>query len=249
MGKLGEGVHDIYKERAAAGGDVLWYVTIKGQSELAPGIPLHMSLKVFLDKKDMDLKEIKAKVKKFDIQTPDPKKLKYNTTIFTSKRDGNKYYMLKLEGTDKSYEDFYNSMKHVGTVYEKFMPHITIDKGLYDKINEEGIKPEEVTFDHLSIEAGSGNTVHTFEKSELLTPTIVRETIMLDLSLMTGHKKAAFLPDEFLENYLKDNPGLKEKVIEKHDQRLSHHFGGDLELITFAWEHGLDKAYAHKHRK
>jgi len=164
--KLGEGVHDIYKERAAKGGDILWYATVKGQKELTPGIPLHMSLKVFEDKKDMDLDKIKEKIKKFDIKTPKPEKLNFKTTIFTSERDGKKYYMLLISGTDKTYSDFYEAFKHTGTVYKKFMPHITIDKGLYDKINKEGLKPEEITFSDLSIEAGAGNTIHSFEKSE-----------------------------------------------------------------------------------
>jgi hypothetical protein len=174
MSKIGEGVHNVYKERAAAGGDVLWYVTIKGQEELAPGIPLHMSLKVFMDKKELDLQEIKAKVKEFDIHRPDPSKLTFKTTIFTSERDGKEYYMLLIHGVDKAYSEFYESLKHCGTVYKKFMPHVTIDKGLYDKINEEGLKPEEVSFSTLSVEAGSGNTIHRFEKSEDLEKSVFR---------------------------------------------------------------------------
>jgi hypothetical protein len=165
MSKVGEGVHDVYKERARKGGDVLWHVVIKGQKELAHGIPLHMSLKVFEDSKDMNMDEIKTKVKEFNIHTPDPKKLKFWTKIFTSERDGKQYYMLMVDGCDKAYEEFYNSMKHCGTVYKRFMSHVTIDKGLYDKINEDGLKPEEVEFDSLTIEKGAGNTVHRFEES------------------------------------------------------------------------------------
>ena len=164
--KLGEGVHDNYKQRASKGGDVLWHVTIKGQKELAPGIPLHMSLKVFEDKKDMDLDEIKEKIKKIDVQTPNPRDLTFKTTIFTSERDGKKYYMLLVNGTDKAYSDFYEDFKHTGTVYKKFMPHITLDKGLYDKINKEGLKPEEICFGELSVEHGTGNTIFSFKKSE-----------------------------------------------------------------------------------
>ena len=191
MGKIGEGVHDVYKERARAGGDVLWYVKIKDQKWLSDGIPLHMSLKVFEDKKDMNVDEIKQKVKEFNIQSPDPKALKYKTTVFTSKRDGKQYYMLMIEGTDKSYEDFYESLKHCGTVYDKFMPHVTIDKGLYDKINEEGLKPEEVKFSTLSIEHGAGNTVHRFQKSEVddLQKSVFRNigaAAAMGAALMTG---------------------------------------------------------------
>lgn len=242
MAKVGEGVHNVYKERAAAGGDVLWYVKIKGQKELAPGIPLHMSLKVFPDKKEMDLEEIKAKIKQFDIVAPVPSKLTYKTTIFTSERDGNKYYMLKLEGTDKSYEEFYNSMKHCGTVYKQFMPHITIDKGLYDKINEEGLKPEEVSFSVLSIEAGCGNTIHKFAKSEDMVQEVIRETIRLNVDL-SKYASALRLNGNDFANFLQDNPQLRNEALKKHRERIEFHFAGDKRLIEIALEKGLKEAY------
>ena len=246
MGKLGEGVHDIYKERASQGGDVLWHVTIKGQNELAPGIPLHMSLKVFADKKEMNLDEIKNKVSTFDIRPPNPAKLSFKTTIFTSERDGKQYYMLLVNGTDKEYAEFYENFKHTGTVYKKFMPHITIDKGLYDKINEEGLKPEEVSFSNLTIEAGTGNTIYAFNKSEKLN--LVRETVMLNPDL-SEHSKVQMLNDEFLTNYLQDNPSLEKEALKKHEERIKAHFGDDLRLIQIAWEKGLKEAYKAKESK
>lgn len=246
MSKIGEGVHNIYKERASKGGDVLWHVTVKGQNELAPGIPLHMSLKVFEDKKDMDLDEIKRKVEEFDIRPPKPEKLSFKTTVFTSERDGIKYYMLLLEGTDKAYADFYESLKHCGTVYKKFMPHITIDKGLYDKINAEGIKAEEVMFGNLCIEAGAGNTIHAFNKSEKLN--VIRETILLN-SELRAHFKSLRLSDKILENYLQDNPSLEKEVMKKHEERLKVHFGDDQKLIRIALERGIEEAYKSKEGK
>lgn len=174
MSKIGEGVPQSYKKFARQGGDVLWQVKIKGRSELVDGIPLHMSLKVFEHKDEMDLNEIKTKVKEFDLKTPDPKKLQFEPTVHTSERNGDQYYMLLVNKCDKSYEDFYNSMKHCGTVYKKFMTHVTIDKPLYEQIKKEGVKPEEIEFSPLSIEYGSGNTVHQFEKSENLEKSVFR---------------------------------------------------------------------------
>lgn len=246
MGNIGEGVHDSYKERASQGGDVLWHVTIKDQNELAPGIPLHMSLKVFDDKKDMDLDEIKHKVALFDIRPPKPEKLSFKTTIFTSETDGQKYYMLLISGEDKEYAEFYNNMKHCGTVYKKFMPHITIDKNLYDRINEEGLKPEEVSFSNLTIEYGTGNTIYAFNKSE--TMNIVRETIRLNRD-MAKHDKLCVLNDEFLANYLQDNPSVERQVMKKHEERIKAHFGEDKRLIQIAWQQGLTEAYKAKGSK
>ena len=244
--KVGEGVHSIYKERAQQGGDVLWHVKIKGQSELMEGVPLHMSLKVFNDKKEMNLDEIKEKVKKFDIKTPDPKKLTFKTTIFTSERDGKKYYMLMIEGADKVYEDFYNSLKHCGTVYNKFMTHITIDKGLYDKINEDGLKPEEVEFQDLSIEAGAGNTIYEFKKS--LDFGIMKETILLNLELSSLHFTATMLKAETFSNYLEDHPGLRQQIERQYSDRIAYHFN-DKKLKDFAWKNGIDAAYALRNKK
>lgn len=247
--KVGEGVHDIYKERARKGGDILWHVTIKGQSELTEGIPLHMSLKVFEDKNDMDIVDLKEKVKEFDIKTPEPKKLSFKTTIFTSDRDAKQYYMLKISGTDKSYEQFYDSLRHCGTVYKNFMMHVTIDKGLYDKINEEGLKPEEVEFKDLSIEHGAGNTVHEFHPLEKsLTIATMKETISLNPTLDV-HTRAIVLPISVFKNYLQDNPGLEEEILKKHEDRINHHFCDNKELSEFAMKYGIKKTYEFMRKK
>ena len=241
---IGEGVHNVYKERAEKGGDILWHVTIKGRKELTRGIPLHMSLKVFEDKKDMNLKEIKQKVNEFKIRTPDPKKLTFKTTIFTSERDGKKYYMLLVDGSDESYEDFYESLKHCGTVYKKFMAHITIDKDLYDQINKDGLKSEEIEFENLAIEAGAGNTVYEFRKSEKFF-SLIKETIALHPDL-NKHQAAITLDNKFLSNYLEDRPGLEVQILKKHEDRINHHFGDDKEALEFALKNGIAETYKWK---
>jgi hypothetical protein len=235
---IGEGVHNKYKETAKNGGDILWHVTIRGRKELMPGIPLHMSLKVFEDKKEMDIEELKRKVKEFDIKTPNPKELKFRTTIFTSERDGLKYYMLLIDGSDKSYGEFYESLKHCGTVYKKFMPHITIDKDLYDSINRDGLKPEEIKFDDLTIEAGAGNTVHEFEKSEDFVQ------ILKEVAFYTSLRDSLVisLPDDAFSNWIQDNPNARKEIMAKHEERVRFHFG-DQEIAQYALENGIAKAY------
>lgn len=235
---IGKGVHNIYKERAAKGGDILWHVTIKGQKELTEGIPLHMSLKVFEDKKDMDVKELKAKVSEFKIKTPNPETLTFKTTIFTSDRDGKKYYMLLVEGVDREYGQFYESLKHCGTVYKKFMPHITIDKDLYDRINRDGLKPSEVKFDDLTIEAGAGNTIHEFAKSENFLQ-IMKETAFYTELRQTS---VISLADSTFKNWLEDNAEYKRQIIEKHEERVKFHFGHS-EITKYAIQNGIVKAY------
>jgi len=244
---LGEGVHNVYKERAHKGGDVLWHVTIKGQKELTEGIPLHMSLKVFDDKKDMDLVEIKRKVKQFKIEKPNPEKLKFKTTVFTSQIDGNKYYMLLVEGCDPSYKEFYDSMKHCGTVYKEFMAHVTIDKGLYDKINEEGLKPREIKFSELTIEAGAGNTIHEFRKSAAEDVDLMREA-----AWYVNHIRDSIvlsLTNEQFKNWLDDNPMCKKEILDEHEKRAHFHFGQDEQLYKHALFNGILKTYEFARKK
>jgi hypothetical protein len=234
----GDGVHEVYKERAAKGGDILWHATIKGRKELAEGIRLHMSLKVFEDKKDMDVAELKKKVEDFNIKTPDPRKLTFKTTIFTSDRDGKKYYMLLVEGVDKEYAEFYDSLRHCGTVYKKFMPHITIDKDLYEQINKEGLSPDEIQFQKLTIEAGSGNTIYEFEKSENFVHVMKESAFYTDLR----NSVILSLPDDVFENWLDDNAIRRREILIKHEDRVRFHFGTS-EISEYALERGITEAY------
>lgn len=238
---IGEGVHKEYKEKARKGGDILWHVTIKGRKELAEGIPLHMSLKVFGDKSEMDMEEIKRKVVEFKIRTPSPDKLTFKTDIFHVKVSNKDYYMLMVEGCDKEYKEFYDSMKHCGTVYDKFMTHITIDKELYDQINEEGLESGEIKFDDLSVEFGSGNTVLEFsdlEKSEHFIK------IMKEVAFYTDLRDSIViaLPDTLFKNWLMDNPEGKAELLQKHEERIRFHFKNE-SVIKYAVEHGIEKAY------
>jgi hypothetical protein len=166
--KRGVGVHASYKEQAKKGCDVLFCVKIKGRSTLVDDIPLHMSLKIFSNPKEFDLEKMKRYVKEHDICSPDPKDLKFTPIIFTAEVSGLDYYMLKIEGLDPKYKEFYLHYKDVGNVYKNFMTHVTIDKKLYEELKEEGVKAEDIEFGPLMLEHGANNPVHTFEKSEKL---------------------------------------------------------------------------------
>jgi 2'-5' RNA ligase len=165
--KKGVGIPSSYKEEAGKKTDVLWKVTIKGRRMLADDIPLHMSLRVFDYLTDKQMDAVKRKVKEHEVCTPDSKDLKFKTTLFHSRHTHRDYYMLKISGIDEACEKFFNEFKEgYGFSHDKFMPHITIDKDLYDKINKDGLEPDEIKFDALTIEEGAGNTVHDFDDKE-----------------------------------------------------------------------------------
>ena len=146
--------------------------------------------------------------------------------------------MLLIEGVDKAYGEFYESLKHCGTVYKKFMPHITIDKELYEQINEEGLKPEEILFEPLTIEAGSGNTVFEFEKSENFIKLMKEAAFYTDLR----DSAVISLPDIMFKNWLADNPESKKEIFAKHEERVKFHFGTE-EVAKYAIQNGITKAY------
>jgi 2'-5' RNA ligase len=165
--KVGVGIPNSYRKDANQKADVLWKVKIKGRKFLVDDIPLHMSLRVFdyLDKEDMS--EVKEKVRELKLRTPDPKRLTFKTTKFHSRHTHVDYYMLKVSGLHESCESFFNHFKHgYGFSHDKFMGHITIDKDLYDKINRDGLEPDEIEFSALSIEIGANNSVYEFDHKE-----------------------------------------------------------------------------------
>jgi 8-oxo-dGTP pyrophosphatase MutT (NUDIX family) len=86
------------------------------------------------------------------------------------------------------------------------------------------------------------------KKSEHLSASIVKDTIFVCPSLSV-HKKALRLDDTTLERYLQDNPALKSEILEKHEERVNHHFQGDLNLIHVALEKGIEEAYKVKRGK
>lgn len=164
----GVGVHDSYKEQAHQGCDLLFRVKIKGRAMLTEDIPLHMSVKIFKNPSEYNMKELEKYVNEHDLRKPDPKDLEFKAIIFTSERTGDKFYMLEVNGTSPEYKKLYDEYDDVGNVYKKFFTHITIDKEIYDDVKKNGLKPEDVEFSNLIMEHGANNTVKDFGKSEEL---------------------------------------------------------------------------------
>jgi len=159
------GIHDSYKDVAQASANVMFRAKIKGREMLTKEIPLHSTVKTFDDPGKMPIDEIHQKVKELGIERPNPQHLKYETSIVTSPRNGNQYYMLKLHGMHPQVEKFYEHFRGHGITYPKYMAHVTIDKDLYDKVNKEGLQPHEVEFSPLMIEHGANNPTHIFSDS------------------------------------------------------------------------------------
>lgn len=161
-----KGIQQSYKDIANSSVNVMFRAKIKGETKLDEDIPLHMTVKTFDKPDQFPLKEVQEHAEKLDIQRPDPKSLKYEPTMFTSPRNGNTYYMLKIHGTHPSIEQLNQKFKGQGITHDKFMAHVTINKPLYDKIKAEGIQHHEVEFSPLMIEHGANNATHIFQDNQ-----------------------------------------------------------------------------------
>lgn len=76
-----------------------------------------------------------------------------------------------------------------------------------------------------------------------LTPLVIRETVRMNPSLKSKYGKIQHLEGQDLHNFMQDNPGLEDKVAEKHLARLEHHFGKDPSKIGYAWLEGITGTY------
>jgi hypothetical protein len=54
---------------------------------------------------------------------------------------------------------------------------------------------------------------------------------------------ATLLDGNKLLSYLEDRPTLIETVMKKHEERIEHHFKGNLEAIQFAKKNGILETY------
>lgn len=135
---LSKAMDSQYVKDAHGGHTLLVPVTVAGQKELAPGIPHHITVKMFrkpgepLDPEKM--KRIEADLDRFKLTTPHPSQLRFEPDSFVSPRSGKTYYALKVHGMPKEYSEVYNHFKDIGVTFPEYLPHITIDKGMYDKI-------------------------------------------------------------------------------------------------------------------
>lgn len=257
---------EAYKKIAEQGMDLLHPVRIRGQTHRPDiNIPYHATIKLFDTTKDKP-EHAHDVASKLELNPPDPKQLRIEPVTMKG-RTGYTIHALKLYGPHADQmKEHHKKFSHLGfqEAYD-YHPHISVDKALWDHIvdskaqtaHEAGIEFMPAELHHKMKVVASykpkvalpmGGEIPAKDKlaaSEKLE--IVRETISLNSELQQ-HLKAIRLPDQYLANYLQDNPSLEKEVMKKHEERLKHHFGDDLRLIQIAWEQGLQAAYKAKEK-
>lgn len=96
------------------------------------------------------------------------------------------------------------------------------------------------------VESSGGKNVHhkptsmgTAYGKFAIMPDVVHDTIRLNPDLKRQHSKVMRLQGDNLSRYLQDNPKLEQEIVNRHLNRLEHHFGQNPEAISFAWNHGI----------
>lgn len=96
------------------------------------------------------------------------------------------------------------------------------------------------------VESSGGKNIHhkptsmgTAYGKWAVMPDVVHDTIRLNPDLKRQYKKVLRLQGDNLNRYLQDNPKLEQEIVNRHLNRLEHHFGQNPEAISFAWNHGI----------
>lgn len=100
---------------------------------------------------------------------------------------------------------------------------------------------------HSAVGSGINRGSHAFGKYGL-TPSLVKETIRMNPEMRTAHSKALALEGDTVNKYLQDNPGLEDKIADRHLSRLEHHFGNDPVSIGYSWLNGITGTNAAKNK-
>ena len=232
------------------------------------GVKYHTSIKFFNNQKD-DPEEIHKIASKLGTHPPHPEATEIEPGTIKS-RAGDDIYVIKLKGPhiDKL-KEHHKKFSHMGHKENyDFHPHISVSKEQHDRIKASGAKTAHeagIEFGHAELKRGPKVLQNygpkkeeklaasealvgaKLSKSENLTPSIIKETILTNRSLLE-YKKALFLDDSTLANYLQDNPAIKNEILKKHEERVLHHFD-DLDLINIALQKGIQEAYKVKRGK
>lgn len=253
-----------YKKFAEEGMDLMFPVRMKGRSHRPDiNIPYHATIKLFDTAKDKP-EHAHEVASNMALNPPDPKNIRIEP-ITMKGRTGYTIHALKLHGPHADeIKEHHKKFSHLGyqEAYE-FHPHISVDKETWDHVvKSKHTNAHEAGIEFLPAELHHKSKVVASYKPKVaallggehlgkdkLSKSDIRETIAMDLDLKSKHFRALSLNDQYLSNYLQDNPGLEKVVMKKHEERLEHHFGKNKELLQIAWEKGIKEAYESLKRK
>ena len=255
---------EIYKKTAIEGMDLMFMVRIKGMSTRHDiGLPYHVTIMLFDEKKDKpeDAHKIASRLY---LNPPNAKETRIEFGTMQG-RSGYTIYNINLMGPEAdNIEKLYNEFSDMGFDNDyKFQAHISVDKKTFDEMQKyDGKTAFEAGIEFFPAELRMGKKIVASYKptkpiewgseypaedklhaSENLDVASFKDTLLMSIELHKDHLKAIGLNEEVFKNYLIDNPELKKDLLTKHEERTQHHFGNNLELLTFALKNGIRKTY------
>lgn len=149
---------EAYKKLAERGVMVGFPVSIAGQTHRPDiKIPYHSTVKFFNPDKDTN-EAIHGVASKLNLTPPNPKETHIEPGVLKD-RAGNDVYVIKLHGKHADAITEHNSkFSHMGFPANfKYQPHISVDKGTWDKISQSGAKTAHeagIDFGHAELRQG-----------------------------------------------------------------------------------------------
>ena len=150
-----------YKNIARSHVNLLYPVSIGGRHRLVDEIPLHVSVKIFGEGGQIQPEEVFRRLQPYEqsLKQPiDASKLRIVPYKFTG-RTGELHHVLLLNGMPDHLSQIYHANRDIGFNYPQFLPHVTVDKAIWDKVNEGHLQPKDVGLEIHPPELRVGNQV------------------------------------------------------------------------------------------
>ena len=153
-----------YAKRASQSLTLLYPVLIGGEKYRNNGIIHHISIKPFGPSEEFhpDAKEqLISEIDKYGFNQPlDAKKLRFIPHKLPA-FGGGSHHVLLVSGLPPQYHKFQRDMDHIGHKIDRYLPHVSVDKEMWERLNAKGsdLSASDVGFKAFPAELKDGNQV------------------------------------------------------------------------------------------
>ena len=150
-----------YNQAAHSKLDLVYPVSINNRHILTTNVPFHMSVKIFGDSTPELSDEAFRRLAPHEAalkQPIDESKLHIMPYKFQG-TSGDLNHVLVIHGMPSHLNSIYDANQDIGKIYPEKFSHITVDKEIWDKVNEGHLQPNDIGLKFHPAELRSGNQV------------------------------------------------------------------------------------------
>lgn len=151
-----------YQQRARNSTSLIIPVSVAGRTEIAPGIPLHASVKIFTDKEGRtpDHAEVQKRLQSWEEHLKKPIDISKLETSYGSfkTREGKEVHAIHIHNPPEHLKQIYENNKDVGTIYPGFKMHISLPDDLAEHLKANNIAPKDAGIHFHAPELKAGST-------------------------------------------------------------------------------------------